>query len=180
MVEPISATLAAIALVKAGLEHASDFKDIAGSLDNLFSATEDKPKKPKKKLPKTRMQQLLRMKSGDADYDDETSISSVASDILEQKQNERALHNLGVEIDNKWGRGTFDLIKEERAKRLAIKDKATEKAKAAAKERKEADAAMWNTIYSYVVGFLQVCGIIIVTCVVGYLIWINRCVDETC
>jgi len=31
VVEPISATLAAIALVKAGLEHASDLKDIAGS-----------------------------------------------------------------------------------------------------------------------------------------------------
>ena len=178
--EPISTTVAAVALVQAGLEHASDFKDIAGSLDNLFSATENKPKKPRKKLPQTRMQQILRMKAGDADYDDDTSISSVATDILEQKQNERALHNLGVEIDNKWGRGTFDLIKEERAKRLAIKDKATEKAKAAAKEHKEADAAMWNTIYSYVVGFIQVGGIIIVTFVVGYLIWINRCVDETC
>jgi hypothetical protein len=31
MVEPISATLAAIALVKSGFEHASDLKDIAGS-----------------------------------------------------------------------------------------------------------------------------------------------------
>ena len=30
--EPISATLAAIALVKSGLEHASNLKDIDGSL----------------------------------------------------------------------------------------------------------------------------------------------------
>ena len=39
--EPISATLAAIALVKAGLEHASDLKDIGSSIDNLL-----RPKRP--------------------------------------------------------------------------------------------------------------------------------------
>jgi|TARA_R110000782_G_scaffold231357_1_gene317696 hypothetical protein len=31
-IKPISTTLAAIALVKSGFEHASDLKDIAGSL----------------------------------------------------------------------------------------------------------------------------------------------------
>ena len=48
--EPISTTLAAVALVKAGLSHANDLKDIAGGLDKLFHATENKPKKVKKKL----------------------------------------------------------------------------------------------------------------------------------
>ena len=103
--DPLTIGLA-IAGTKKLLESASDLKDIAGGLDKLFHATENKPKKVKKKLPQTRTQQILRIKAGDADYDDDTSISAVANDILEQKKNERALSNLGVEIDNKFGRGT--------------------------------------------------------------------------
>ena len=110
----------------------------------------------------------------------DTSISSVANDILAQKQNDVALHNLGVEIDRKWGQGTFELIKEERAKRIVLKDKATDKAKSAAKERRAADAAMWDKVLAVIVGVLQVGGILIVTGIVGYLVWINRCVDKAC
>ena len=95
--DPLTIGLA-IAGAKKLLETATDLKDISGSLEHLFNSSEAKPKKVKKKLPKTRMQQLLRMKAGDADYDDDTSISSVANDILEQKRNERALSNLGVWI----------------------------------------------------------------------------------
>ena len=112
--DPLTIGLA-IAGTKKLLESASDLKDIAGGLDKLFHATENKPKKIKKKLPKTRTQQILRMKAGDADYDDDTSISAVANDILEQKKNERALENLATEIDHKFGKGTFELIKAERA-----------------------------------------------------------------
>jgi len=179
-VEPVTTTLAAIALVKAGLSHANDLKDIAGGLDKLFHATENKPKKVKKKLPKTRTQQLLRMKAGDADYDDETSISAVANDILEQKKNERALSNLGVEIDNKFGKGTFELIKEERQKRLLIKAKNTEKAKVKAKHQKEEDDKFYDKIFGYLIEAGKLVLVLGVTALVVWLVWVNRCTEGSC
>jgi len=87
--EPISTTIAAIAAVRGAIETASNIKDIGNSLENLFSDHEKKEKKPKKKgknKPSTRMQQVLRMRSGDEGYDDETSISAVANKVLEDKQ----------------------------------------------------------------------------------------------
>ena len=178
--EPVTTTLAAIAIVKAGLGHANDLKDIAGGLDKLFHASEAKPKKVKHKKPKTRMQQLLRMKSGDADYDDDTSISSVANDILEQKRNERALSNLGIEIDNKFGKGTFELIKEERQKRLVIKAKNTEKAKVKAKHQKEEDNKFYDKMFGYLIEAGKLILVLAGTGIVVYLVWTNRCTEGSC
>jgi len=179
MVDPISIGIA-ISATKALLDKAVEIKDIAGGLDKLFHASEAKPKKVKHKKPKTRMQQLLRMKSGDADYDDETSISSVANDVLEQRRNERALSNLAVEIDNKFGRGTFEAIKEERTKRLAIKAKNTQKAKERAKQQKEKDDAFYDKMFGYLIEAGKLILVLGVTCIVVYLVWTNRCTEGSC
>ena len=134
--DPVTIGLA-IAGAKKLVETAGDLKEIVGGIDNLLSAQEAKP--PKKKKPKTRMQQILRMRSGDADYDDETSISSVANDVLEARQQEEAIASLKKEIDRKWGQGTWDSIVDEREKRIAAKAEKKKKAKAAAaKTRLEA------------------------------------------
>jgi len=177
--DPLTIGLA-IAGAKKLLETATDLKDISGSLENLFHASEAKPKKVKKKLPKTRTQQLLRMKAGDADYDDDTSISSVANDILEQKRNERALSNLAIEIDNKFGKGTFEAIKVERQKRLAIKAKNTQKARERAKQQKEEDDAFYNKIFGYLIEAGKLILVLSITGIVVYLIWTNRCTEGSC
>ena len=177
--DPLTIGLA-IAGAKKLLETATDLKDISGSLEHLFHASEAKPKKIKKKLPKTRMQQLLRMKAGDADYDDDTSISAVANDILEQKRNERALSNLAIEIDNKFGRGTFELIKEEREKRLATKAKNTEKAKVKAKHQKEEDNKFYDKMFGYLIEAGKLILVLAGTGIVVYLVWANRCTEGSC
>ena len=177
--DPLTIGLA-IAGAKKLLETATDLKDISGSLEHLFNSSEAKPKKVKKKLPKTRMQQLLRMKAGDADYDDDTSISAVANDILEQKRNERALSNLAIEIDNKFGRGTFELIKEERTKRIEAKKIQAKKNKERQAKQKEEDDKYWD----HVISILKNIGILIlvsIVCVfVGWLIFLNRCTEKVC
>ena len=178
--EPISTTLAAVALVKAGLSHANDLKDIAGGLDKLFHATENKPKKEKKKLPKTRTQQLLRMKAGDADYDDDTSISAVANDILEQKKNERALENLGIEIDNKFGKGTFDAIKAERVKRIEAKKVQTAKNKEKAAAQKEIDDKYWDNVFAIIKNIAILIVVSIVCVIVGWLMVNFGCKEAVC
>jgi len=177
--DPLTISLA-IAGTKKLLESANDLKDIAGGLDKLFHASEAKPKKVEHKKPKTRMQQLLRIKSGDANYDDETSISAVANDILEQKRNERALSNLAIEIDNKFGRGTFELIKEEREKRLATKAKNTEKAKVKAKHQKEEDNKFYDKMFGYLIEAGKLILVLAGTGIVVYLVWANRCTEGSC
>ena len=179
VMDPLSIGLA-IAGAKKLLDGANDLKDIAGGLDKLFHATESKPKPTKQKKPKTRTQQLLRMKAGDADYDDDTSISAVANDILEQKKNERALENLGIEIDNKFGIGTFEAIKAERTKRLEAKKKQAVKDKEKARIKQEADAEYWD----HIIVILKNIGILIlisIVCViVGWAMVTFGCKEAVC
>ena len=179
VMDPLTIGLA-IAGAKKLLDGANDLKDIAGGLDKLFHATESKPKPTKQKKPKTRTQQLLRMKAGDADYDDDTSISAVANDVLEQKKNERALENLGIEIDNKFGIGTFEAIKAERAKRLEAKKEQAVKDKEKARIKQEADAEYWD----HIIVILKNIGILIlisIVCViVGWAMVTFGCKEAVC
>jgi|TARA_R110002167_G_scaffold239151_1_gene444281 hypothetical protein len=177
--DPLTIGLA-IAGTKKLLESANDLKDIAGGLDKLFHASEAKPKKVDHKKPKTRTQQLLRMKAGDADYDDETSISSVANDILEQKRNEMALHNLGVEIDNKFGKGTFEAIKEERAKRIEAKKIQDKKNKEKAAAQKEIDDKYWDNVFAIIKNIAILIGVSIICVIVGWLMVNFGCKEAVC
>ena len=177
--DPLTIGLA-IAGTKKLLESANDLKDIAGGLDKLFHASEAKPKPIKHKKPKTRMQQILRMKSGDADYDDETSISSVANDVLEQRRNERALSNLGIEIDNKFGKGTFDAIKAERVKRIEAKKVQAVKNKEKAAAQKEIDDKYWDNVFAIIKNIAILIVVSIVCVIVGWLMVNFGCKEAVC
>ena len=147
--EPISTTIAAIAAVRGAIETASNIKDIGNSLENLFSDHEKKEKKPKKKgknKPSTRMQQVLRMRSGDEGYDDDTSISAVANKVLEDKQKEIALKNLAVEVDRKWGVGTWEEIKKQRRKLIEAKKASDAIAKENALRKAKQDKIFWAKV----------------------------------
>ena len=149
--EPISTTIAAIAAVRGAIETASNIKDIGNSLENLFSDHEKKEKKPKKKQkgkkkPSTRMQQVLRMRSGDEGYDDETSISAVANKVLEDKQKALALKSLATELDRKWGSGTWEEIKKQRKKLIAEKEAADQLVKENALKKAKADKIFWDKV----------------------------------
>jgi hypothetical protein len=148
--EPISTTIAAIAAVRGAVETASNIKDIGNSLENLFSESEKKEKNPKKKgkkKPSTRMQQVLRMRSGDEGYDDDTSISAVANKVLEDKQKALALAGLAKEVDRKWGRGTWDEIKKQRAKLIAEKEAADQLTKENALKKAKASKIFWHNFW---------------------------------
>ena len=147
--EPISATIAVIAAAKGAVEAASNIKDIGNSLETLFSDSEKAEKKPKKgkKKPNTRMQQVLRMRSGDEGYDDETSISAVANKVLEEKQKALALQGLAKEIDKKWGSGTWEQIKKQRTKLIAEKKASEQLLKENALRRAKASKVFWHKFW---------------------------------
>ena len=148
--EPVSTTIAAIAAVKGAIETAKNIKDIGNSLENLFSDHEKAEEKPKKKKgknkPSTRMQQVLRMRSGDEGYDDDTSISAVANKVLEDKQKALALQGLAREVDRKWGVGTWDEIKNQRTKLIAAKEASDKIAKENALKKSKADKIFWKKV----------------------------------
>ena len=148
--EPVSTTIAAIAAVKGAIETAKNIKDIGNSLETLFSDHEKAEEKPKKKKgknkPSTRMQQVLRMRSGDEGYDDDTSISAVANKVLEDKQKAIALKNLAVEVDRKWGAGTWEEIKKQRTKLIAAKEASDKIAKENALRKARADKIFWAKV----------------------------------
>ena len=177
--DPVTIALA-IAGTKKLLQTANDLKSISGSLENLFNAHEAKPKKIKHKLPKTRMQQLLRIKSGDSDYDDDTSISAVANDILEAKKNERALENLATEIDVRFGRGTFEAIKIERAKRIEAKKVQTAKNKERAAAQKEIDDKYWDNVFAIIKNIFILIVVSIICVVIGWLMVNFGCKEAVC
>ena len=177
--DPLTIGLA-IAGTKKLLESASDLKDIAGGLDKLFHATENKPKKVKKKLPQTRTQQILRIKAGDADYDDDTSISAVANDILEQKKNERALENLATEIDHKFGQGTFEAIKVERAKRIGAKKVQVAKNKEKARIKQEENDRFWDHVIVVIKNIMILIVVSILCVIAGWLMTTYGCKEAVC
>ena len=122
-------------------------KDIAQGLDHLFKAQENE-KAAEKGKPKSRTQQIIniRAKEGDEAFDDETSLGSVAADVLEKEQIDRNLKALQREIDNKWGKGTFEKIKLERSKRIAEKHKKKREQREEAQRRAEEERSFWKRI----------------------------------
>jgi len=92
------------------------------------------------------MQQVLRMRAGDEDYDDETSFSAVANKVLEEKQTTRALENLATEIDNKWGKGTWNQILQQRKKLLSEKAASEQLAKENALRKAKDDKVFWHKV----------------------------------
>ena len=171
MVEPISATLAAIALVKAGLEHASDLKDIGSSIDNLLS------QKDQKKPAETQQQKVLRQRTGE-DGQDDTSISAVMDEVLAEKSHQIALDNLAYEISKKWPTDhgqptTWDIILKAREDKIAVAKKNRIRKKAKSDK-------FFDTVFTWLKNITILSGISILCAIAGYYIWANRCKDTAC
>ena len=169
--EPISATLTAIALVKAGLEHASDLKDIGASIDNLLS------QRDQKKPEETQQQKTLRQRTGE-DGQDQTSISAVMDEVLAEKSHQIALDNLAYEINKKWPTSpgeptTWDIILKAREDKIAL-------AKKNRILKKKRDAEFFDTVFVWLKNITILSGIAILSAISGYLIWMNRCTGEVC
>ena len=162
--DPVTIGLA-ISGLKGAVSAARNIQEIGHGLENLFNAQSEHEKKQAKKQPDSRQQQVLRMRAGDADSDDPTSISSVANSVLLERQNQIQLESLAREIDIKWGAGTWKAILAEREKRIEQK----EKNKVLAIKKAKADKAFWHQVAREVTK-----GFFIIAAIVGmvfFLMW---------
>ena len=143
--DPVTIGLA-ISGLKGAVSAARNIQEIGHGLENLFNAQQEHKKKQAKKQPDSRQQQILRMRAGDADSDDSTSISSVANSVLLERQNQIQLESLAREIDIKFGNGTWKTILTERQKRIEQKEKAEALAKENRIKKAKADKAFWHKV----------------------------------
>jgi len=158
--DPITIGLA-IAGAKKLLETATDIKDIAGSIEQLFSHTEKAEKAAKKD-------------------ESDTSIKSVVADVIEERNNKTRIRNLEIDIDNRFGFGSWAAIKEERERRLAVAEENKLKAAKKLKEKQQADKEFWDRVTYWLGEFGKLLAIIALSGGAGYVIWINRCVNGAC
>ena len=140
---------AAIGAAKAAVGTAKSIQELSHSLQDLWTAETDYNEKKRNKRKKpvkatSRMQQILRRRAGESEeaYGDDTSIANVATAVLQEEENKRLLEDLAIEIDHKWGKGTWNKIRVERSKRLKANIEAKRKAALDAKIKKAEDDAL--------------------------------------
>ena len=80
--EPISATLALISATKAAVDAAKSVHDIGATLDQLFSSHEGAQKKKKQPAAKTRQEEIIRLRTGEAEGGE---TSEAISQVLQEK-----------------------------------------------------------------------------------------------
>ena len=145
---------AAIAATRQAVKVAKDLGGIGKDLDALFNHQEAHKKNKKNKHQSARQSQnaeTIRKRAGEEDSDDDTAISAVANDIIAERELEKSLEGLKNEINRKWpakggNKSTWDLILEEREKRVKAKEERKKKAKIAAKEKAEHDKQLLHKI----------------------------------
>ena len=137
-----------IELCKSALETADDVSGIAGHLDNLFQQRDKALQhvEDAKNKPQSAMQIAIANKTGGDSSD--TSISAVVSEVLEQKKIDRAILNLSIQINNKFGEGVWEEIMQVRAERVKAKKEQQAKAKKYLAEKKIKDAIFWDKVFT--------------------------------
>ena len=180
----IAESMAAFALVKgavdaikSAMDTADDVKGIYSGLDALFhhkDAVDREVKKKKKETkPKSRLAQFFGKKMGE-NTEDELSVGAVAAMVLEQKQVDRQIENLGIRIDNKFGEGTWAEILATRETLLQERKAERKKAKEAAAAHAKEDQEFYDKIIHWIIEFGKFIAIAVGVSIVAYLIWINR------
>lgn len=138
MVEPISAALAGIALVKKSVDFiktnitaVQDIGDVISHVDNALNGQQQVIKEREKKGA------------------DPFAVENVAKEVIDAKLAQEALYEMKQLINHRFGHGTWEYILEERKKRLDKKKQAIKEARAAKiKKQKE----MYDIIKMVMIG----------------------------
>ena len=159
--DPITIGLA-IAGAKKLIEMSSDIKDVASALDNIFSLTK-KAEKAKKAAD-----------AGDSSY------KSVIADVVTERNNKQLIINLSIDVDERFGFGTWNAIEQEHAKRIAVEEENKVKDAKQLKAKKKADKEFYDKVLYWMGEFGKLLLVLGICGGAGYIIWINRCVSGNC
>jgi len=147
MVEPVTAVLTGIALVKKSVDFiksnistAQDIGDIISHVDNALNGQQEVIKKREKKGA------------------DPFAIDNVAKEVIDAKLAQEHLYEMKQLINLRFGHGTWEYILEERKKRIDKKKQAIKEAKAAKmKKQKE----MYDMIRMVMIGLAVILFVVV-------------------
>lgn len=157
MVDPVTAALTGIALVtkvsdtiKQGIGAYRNVAEMGEQLEQLFRGEQEC------------MAARNRKESRHSNF----STEGIAQEVIEHKLAQERLREVGVEIDMRFGHGTWQSILSERQRRI---QEAREAAKKAAIERRRQQHELQETIKAIAIGL--VCAGLMATAFVGAFIW---------
>tara|TARA_R110000824_G_scaffold64402_6_gene168310 strand:+ start:35677 stop:36177 length:501 start_codon:yes stop_codon:yes gene_type:complete len=164
VVETISAVMmvkSAIEGISAALETTKDISGLYKGIDALFHGRD------------------AMGKEGDADEED-LSVEAIAKGVLLRKALDRKILNLGIRIDNKFGRGTWDEIVATREERVKARDEKLKVQKARQAVEKEEQEERRQTILKVLkeIGIFLALALILTG--VAWAIWRLKCREGTC
>ena len=159
MVEPVTAVLTGIALVKKSVDFiksnistAQDIGDIIGHVDKALNGQQEV------------------IKARDKANVDHFAVENVAKEVIDAKLAQEHLYEMKQLINLRFGHGTWEFILEERKKRIDAKKKAIKIAKAKARKKQEEMVEMIRNIALVVGGFIFIglCAFL------GYILFISK------
>jgi hypothetical protein len=159
MVEPVTAVLTGIALVKKSVDFiksnistAQDIGDIIGHVDKALNGQQEV------------------IKARDKANVDHFAVENVAKEVIDAKLAQEHLYEMKQLINLRFGHGTWEFILEERKKRIDAKKKAIKIAKAKARQKQEEMVEMIRNIFLVVGGFIFIglCAFL------GYILFISK------
>tara|TARA_R100001015_G_C4526377_1_gene93975 strand:- start:194 stop:679 length:486 start_codon:yes stop_codon:yes gene_type:complete len=153
----------AIAGAKKLLEVSSDIKDVAGALDNIFHLTSKAEKTKKSKVDES-----------------DTSYKSVIHDVVTERNNQTLLRNLEIDVDEKFGFGTWNAIKLERERRMELAKEQKIKEAKKLKAKKEAEKEFYERVFYWLKELGKLILILGVAGGFAYVIYVNRCLSGNC
>ena len=151
----------ALAGAKKLLEMSSDLKDVASALDNIFSLT-------------TKAEKAKKAAAGDSSY------KSVIADVVTERNNQTLLRNLSIDVDDKYGFGTWAAIQAEHERRIVVVEENKVKAAKELRAKRKADKEFYDKVLYWMGEFGKLLLVLGICGGAGYIIWINRCVSGNC
>tara|TARA_R110000787_G_scaffold8461_1_gene28529 strand:- start:630 stop:1109 length:480 start_codon:yes stop_codon:yes gene_type:complete len=151
----------ALAGAKKLIEMSSDLKDVASALDNIFSLT-------------TKAEKAKKAAAGDSSY------KSVIADVVTERNNQTLLRNLSIDVDDKYGFGTWAAIQAEHERRIVVVEENKVKAVKELRAKRKADKEFYDKVLYWMGEFGKLLLVLGICGGAGYIIWINRCVSGNC
>lgn len=136
----IALVSSAVKGIKSAIGTANDISEIAGDIDKLFEGTKQVKSKKAPNPVLARWDAALQAKLGD--NADRFSVGNVAKIVIERKMAEEAVKQMSLLINRRFGYGTWDSI-------LLERDELIEKAKSAAKKRREIQKEKWDNAFEW-------------------------------
>lgn len=132
-----------VEFIKSNISTANDIRDIASSIDDLFTGE--------------KQAQQARNRKGGAGLGDQFGVETVAKEVIDARLAQEKLQEVAVMVDMRFGHGTWAGILAERAKRIQeAKEAAAAERRQKAKEAREFEENMKQFITTAVVLLMAV------------------------